>query len=648
MRRGALSLLLLIACAPAAFARGRAPEWLKEVARAPLPAYPENTPGVILLDETSTSVNASGEIRVTRRRVIRILTTAGRDLAFVSVPFDSETKLTGMQAWAVTATGEEFRVKERDAIEASDIDEALYGDARRKVLRIPAAEPGNVIGFEYEQRLRTHGLQDLWLVGEIDVPVRRARYSLTLPAGWTYDARWFHGAAVAPKVAAAQSVWEVSDVAAVRTAPGMPALPTLVPTLALTFVPPTASPKPHRTWDDVALWYDALAASRRAATPSMREKTKELAGAATEPLEKMRALGKFAQHDIRYVAIEIGIGGYQPHVAQETFANRFGDCKDKVTLLMAMLREAGLDSYYVLVNTSRGVVEKDSPSMRWFNHVIAAIPLPPGVDGKLLHATVVHPKLGRLLLFDPTSELTPFGELPSYLQDSRGLLVTSGGGAMLDFAAHAPAVSSLTRNAKLTLGSDGTLTGTIGEVRTGSIAAAYRAMLQGTSPKEQTQMMEQRLANHLQNFAMRDLVIENLDDITKDLVVRFSFAATGYARRTAGMLLVRPRVIGTAGEPTIDLKDRPYGFMTSGPSLIVDEVEIALPPGVVAEELPEATNVSTPTLAYTSTSTFEAGKLRYRRRYELRRFDVPREGIEELNRAFAAILADERATALLR
>lgn len=647
MRRVLLSLVL-VACAVSASARSRAPEWLKEIARAPLPQYPDATPGVVLLDETSMNVGASGEMRAMRRKAIRILTTAGRDLAFMSVPFDNETKITGMQAWAVTATGEEFRVKERDAIEASDTDEQLYGDAKRKVLRIPAAEPGNVIGFEYEQRLRTHGLQDLWLVGEIDLPVRRARYALTLPEGWTSDAKWFRGADVAPTVSGGRRVWEVSDVPAIKEAPGMPAVHTLMPTLTLTFVPGSGSPKPHRTWDDVALWYEALAAPRRVASPPVQLKAHALISAQTSPLEKMRALAKFAQHDIRYVAIEIGIGGYQPHAAQETFTNRYGDCKDKVTLLTAMLREAGLDSYSVLVHTSRGVVEKNSPSMRWFNHVIAAIPLPAGVDAKGLHATVVHPKLGRLLLFDPTSELTPFGELPSYLWDSHGLLVTDKGGAMIELAAPAPAVSRLTRTAKLTLDANGTLTGTIDEVRTGSIAAAIRSMLQAASPNERTQIMERRLANHLQNFAMRDLVVENLDDITKDLVIRYSVAAPNYARRTAGMLLVRPRVLGTTGDAKIDMKDRTYGFVTEGPQLVVDEVEIAVPPGLKAEELPAATEVSTPALAYTSGATFETGKLRYKRRYEVRRFDVPREGIEELNKAYAAITADERATALLR
>ena len=68
----------------------------------------------------------------------------------------------------------------------------------------------------------------------------------------------------------------------------------------------------------------------------------------------MRALAKFVQGDIRYVAIELGIGGLQPHQASDIYSHRYGDCKDKATLMSSMLREIGVESYYLDVNTQRG------------------------------------------------------------------------------------------------------------------------------------------------------------------------------------------------------------------------------------------------------------------------------------------------------
>src|ERR1043166_7197174 len=125
--------LMLFLLAPAAFAWGGAPDWLKQIARAPLPAYPDDTPGVTLLDETVTTVGASGEIRTLHRRAYKILNTEGRDLAYVAVHFDSETKLTAFRAWAFTAKGEEYQVKERDAVETAAADGELYADNKIKV-----------------------------------------------------------------------------------------------------------------------------------------------------------------------------------------------------------------------------------------------------------------------------------------------------------------------------------------------------------------------------------------------------------------------------------------------------------------------------------------------------------------------------------
>ena len=65
-------------------------------------------------------------------------------------------------------------------------------------------------------------------------------------------------------------------------------------------------------------------------------------------------LAEFVQQDIRYVGIELGIGGFQPHPAPDVFSHRYGDCKDKATLVRTMLREIGVDSYYVLINATRG------------------------------------------------------------------------------------------------------------------------------------------------------------------------------------------------------------------------------------------------------------------------------------------------------
>src|SRR5262249_5798674 len=154
--RFALCTIVLFATAVAS---ASTPDWLKQVARAPLPAYSSDMDAVVLLDETTANVSSSGEVHTTHRKAYKILRPGGRTRGVVHVYFDSETRLTFLKAWSITAENEEYEVKESDAVETTALSESLYADTRYKSLQIPAAEKNSIIGYEYQQRERSAGLQ---------------------------------------------------------------------------------------------------------------------------------------------------------------------------------------------------------------------------------------------------------------------------------------------------------------------------------------------------------------------------------------------------------------------------------------------------------------------------------------------------------
>ena len=156
------------------------PDWLRALAGQPLPKYPDNTNAVVLLDEQLTSVDHEGEVKTLYRRAYKILRPEGRKHGTFGVYFDQETRLTYLKAWSLSAQGTEYEVKEKDAVETSPFEEALYLDTRLKLLKIPAAEPGSIIGYEYEQRRRPFVLQDMWRFQD-ELPVRRSRLVIRLP-----------------------------------------------------------------------------------------------------------------------------------------------------------------------------------------------------------------------------------------------------------------------------------------------------------------------------------------------------------------------------------------------------------------------------------------------------------------------------------
>src|SRR5216683_4644139 len=409
-------------------AAGDAPGWMHALVNAPLPAHDEKTDAVLLYSERIVTVQSADKIKITVREAYKILRPGGREYGTLAVSYNSRSKITGMRGWCIPAQGKDYEVKDKEAIEISlpKIDGSeLVSDVKEKILRIPAADPGNMIGYEYEEEDQPFVLQDVWSFQETN-PVREAHYSLQFPPGWEYKATWINYPEVKPTQSGNQAQWVVRDIKAIKPENEMPPMRAVAGLLVLSFVPPGGGAnRGFQNWREMGHWEAGLEHGRREASPEIKQKVAVLTSPAATQLAKMQALAKFVQSDIRYVAIELGIGGWQPHPAPEIFAHRYGDCKDKATLLSSMLHEIGVDSFFVSINTERGGVAPDRPPMiGWFNHEILAVRLPDDVKASSLVEVLEHPKLGRLLIFVPTDECTPFEQLRRELQSNYGLLVT--------------------------------------------------------------------------------------------------------------------------------------------------------------------------------------------------------------------------------
>ena len=363
--------------------------------------------------------------------------------------FDKETKLTYLKAWTITPNGDAIEVKEKDAMEVGLVDYEVYSDQRVKYLKFPEANPGSVVGYEYVQRQRPFLFEDDWQF-QSRIPTRKARFTLQLPPGWEYINHWAHYEEHHPETSGNQLIWEVQDVPGIEVEKEMPPWHAVAGRMDVKYFPrdPKMWARTAGTWKDLGLWYSGLTASTRAPSAQMQTKVAEITAKAPDRLTKMKVLAEFVQRQIRYVAIEIGIGGMQPHRAADVFAHQYGDCKDKATLMSAMLHEIGVDSYYVLVDTERGIVTPSFPSPR-FNHAILAIKIPDDVPTTALYAVVNHPQLGKLLFFDPTDEYVPLGYLPSSLQDNYGLVVAPDGGELLAIPLLPPTTNRLLRTGTL-------------------------------------------------------------------------------------------------------------------------------------------------------------------------------------------------------
>jgi hypothetical protein len=352
------------------------------------------------------------------------------------------------------------------------------------------------------------------------------------------------------------------------------------------------------------------------------------------------------QREIRYVAIEIGIGGYQPHASNEVFADRYGDCKDKAALLSVMLNEIRVPTYLVLVHTDRGAVASQFPSMANFNHVIVAIRTPDTKEHAGLPAIRQHEGLGTLLFFDPTDTTTALGYLPGCQQGGLGLLVSGNEGGLVELPVAPPESNRLDRVGKFTLSPAGVLSGEVQEIRSGAYASERRAQLLDLPTAERPNIIEAFLNRFLSRFRLGNTKVSGLESGNAPLVQSYGIVAEKYAQITGDLLLLRLRVLGQRGFSLE--QERMYPVELGLASIESDTYEIAVPSGYMADELPPPLRLENSFADYSSQVEFSGTVIRYSRAYRVKSLTVPIESMAVLKQFFKQIAEDERASAVFK
>jgi hypothetical protein len=648
-------LLWAAACIFAVVTRasaGDAPPWMHALVNVQLPSYDEKSNAVLLYSERNVSIMSADKMHTRVREAYRILRPEGRDRGTVAVRFDSQTKVTDLHGWCIPAQGKDYEVSDKNAVDRAykpGWEQAT--DAKVRILNIPAPDVGNIVGYEYDMEGSPVFLQDIWYFQGAD-PVREARYSLLLPTGWEYKASWLNHAEVQPAHLGGNSwQWVVGDLKGIREESHMPPFQGVAGQMFVSFFSSGgAELNSNVDWSMMGKWYSSLISERLEASPEIKQEVAALTAGKTSTLQKMQAFANFVQQDIRYVAIELGIGGYQPHAAAEVFSHRYGDCKDKATLMRSMLREIGIDSYHVVIYTERDAVRPQTPANHGFNHAILAIKLPEGVDDPSLVATVLHLQLGKLLIFDPTNEFIPFGQLPGYEQASYALLVTPDGGELIETPEEPPIMNSIRRSAKLMLDATGALKGEVEEIRLGMRAYSERRRLSLVAKDtDRIKPIEEILAGSLTTFHITKATLINFQQTDKPFGFRYSFVSDNYAKTAGGLLLLRPRVIGVKGEGFLETKEpRRFPIELEEPTRDTDSFEITIPSGYVVDDLPPSVDADVGFASYHSKTVVNGNVVGYTRTFEIKELTVPVDKAEELRKLYRLIATDERNTVVLK
>jgi hypothetical protein len=532
----------------------------------------------------------------------------------------------------------------KEFVLTSPYDEVLYSDNHLYAAKVSGGDVGSVVAFESEVVRHPYKAEVNWFPEE-DVPIRDTSFTLELPAGFEFNSAWANSDDIKPQQAGPNTwKWSLSKLQRIEDEPMRLSHGALGKRLEIAFYGGGVTAR-SGSWAAIGTWYKGLYEPRQTVSPEIAEAAHRITAGSTGFDAQVRAIANFLQRDIRYVAISIAIGGYQPHYANDVFHHKYGDCKDKALLMSSMLKELGYHSELVLVNTERGTVKPAVPS-GYFDHAIIAIDLPKDIPDSA-YPSMVKTKTGaRYVIFDPTNEFTPFGLIPSYEQTSY-VLITTSPGELVQLPLLTPELNTTERAGKFALGSDGVLTGDVVHKFTGNEASDMRHQLGKYDGKDRSKFLEAVASASLKQASIETSDFQNLKDIDKELLIKYHVKMPGYAQNAGGLLLVRPRVFGDKALH-LPKKQRHYDIVLEGSRHDRDVYEISLPAGYVVDELPENTHVDVGFASYDAKIESVGNTIRYTREYVIREPHIALSKLDDVKKLENAIGADQFATAVLK
>jgi transglutaminase-like putative cysteine protease len=458
---------------------------------------------------------------------------------------------------------------------------SMYYDMRSRQLRYAGVEKGDLVELEYSLTPRPRAAAHDGYFGELVLfaghdPAELKRYVLLAPAEQKI---FVHAEKVAPARAGIREgaqvfLWEARSV---------PALPREPRSPGITEVSPYVHVSTLGDWKQLGAWYAELVRPQFALDLTLESELRRILQGAQTDREKIAAIQEFVLRSTHYVALEFGIYSYKPYPVSQIYARRFGDCKDKASLMIALLRAAGIEAEIALVRTrSLGEVAAAPASIAVFNHAIVYLPK-------------------YELWLDGTAEYAG-RELPLEDQGALALTVNLSGAAQLRRVPMSRAADNYTRHIiRATLSAAGVIQFHGSTITRGEDAPGLRHDL--AVREQQLDAFRRELAEVFPSVQVDRVAVRGAEDLSSDVSVDFQGELNSFEQKRVISLnsswMPRSYVaaLALAGTRTQDL-------VLPSPWTTEEEIHVALPAGAEIATLPRDQNIA---------GSFGSVRLRYKK-----------------------------------
>lgn len=363
------------------------------------------------------------------------------------------------------------------------------------------------------------------------------------------------------------------------------------------------------TWEEFSNFIFQLFEGKDRIPEELQQEIKTITASAQSDVEKIDLLYRFMQENMRYVSVQLGLGGWQPFDAEYVYRNKYGDCKALTNYMYAMLKVVGVESIPALIGSGDSYFEvNDDFATSKFNHVILYIP-------------------SEDYWLECTSSDYPPNYIGSHNGNRKALLVKKEGGKLIDTPTFGIEKNIQKSHAEINFREDSSAEIVCEMQTTGASHELYRWMANNFSEKETREWFEENTS--IPSVSFKTLKVNANSDSPKGAV---SFAAE--SRRLgskAGKRIFLPlNVINPYENIPPKTDNRRYPIVIPEGYVEIDTIVINLPDGYDVESIPEKeATVKSDFASFEMQVTQQPGKLLINRRLEVHRTELPAEQYDE-------------------
>ena len=540
--------------------------------------YPE-AGAVILMQQLIHEINSDGSTTTDEHILIKILRDRGKE-KFGDLKRDYNVKTDSMiilVAQSRKRIGKPIPVEQEaiNDITPPELENAsIYADFQQKVISYPEVAPNIALELKYRTYHQKNSKRKAYFWGinsfQWDEPILIKEYVVIVPKDMKFKytmTRESLEPTITEKGDKTIYVWRVENVDQIIPEPYMPH--EIAPTLIYSSC---------SNWEDLGKWLGDQFAEKIATTPSIEAKAAELTVGLNTDQEKIQAIFLWLVTKIRNVYLPLGITGYEPHQAATVLENMYGDWRDKATLLVSLLKAAGIEANIALVKRHGSQVAPDMPTPKQFNGIYVN----------------VNVSSGTTLWLDPFAEDCRYGYLDAG-DGNRALVVKESAGILTEIPHFSEDVNRTIGEGTFTLAADGSVTATESFRTDGIFDFQMRRALKDKTPTELSQFFDQTATSVGEGTLIKERKLSDLEDLTTTGEISWSYSSPDHGIVEGDMMIYHlPKLVFnfTHGAPYLpSLKERKYPFYIGRNCCYTSEYHFKLPRDYKIAYLPEKLEV---------------------------------------------------------